>query len=157
MGPQDIDYAKYSLAELLDVRRRIDPEVAPANFARLVAEMERRKDEIHAYTKMNEIETRGLTAGSLFRIVLVGWAFSLGPLLIFSGILSLFGFETFYTDGQPLTGFKGFLLSLILAPILVIFFTLGTWVFLAIGNSLYATWLRRRSEWITIYYKPTND
>ncbi len=34
-----IDYAKYSAAELFDIRRRIDPKVAPANFMRLVAEI----------------------------------------------------------------------------------------------------------------------
>ncbi len=65
-----IDYAKYSVAELLDIRRRIDPAVAPANFARLTAEMERRKDEIDAYTKKREQTHEAETAK---RVVLLGW------------------------------------------------------------------------------------
>ncbi len=65
-----IDYAKYSVAELLDIRRRIDPAVAPANFARLTAEMERRKDEIDTYTKQREQTHEAKTAK---RVVLLGW------------------------------------------------------------------------------------
>lgn len=41
--------------------------------------------------KTTTIVTKGLAPGSLFKLIFVGLAFSLGLFIIFMGILSLFG------------------------------------------------------------------
>lgn len=44
----DIDYTRYSVDQLLDVKQHIDPEVAPENYRRLLEELDKRSEEIAA-------------------------------------------------------------------------------------------------------------
>ena len=44
----EIDYSKYSLADLINIKQNIDPDVAPDNYQNLLAELEARKPELVA-------------------------------------------------------------------------------------------------------------
>ena len=44
----NIDYSEYSLDELLDVKRHIDPEEAPENYQNLMTELKKRDNEIRS-------------------------------------------------------------------------------------------------------------
>jgi hypothetical protein len=86
------------------------------------------------------VNTRGLSAGSLFKIVFVGYFLSLGPILLLFGVLSIFGSETVRLNDEPVKGIAGFLLSLVMIPIFVVAASVITWLLLASGNWLYTRW-----------------
>ncbi len=52
----EVDYTTYTVEELLDVQRNINPNVAPENFRRLNEELEKRKDEINEKLEEKEQE-----------------------------------------------------------------------------------------------------
>lgn len=98
-----------------------------------------------------EIVTKGLSAGSLFKVVLIGLGLSIGLLIILAGLLSIFGAETIEWNDKPVTGLSGFLLSLIMAPVFVGVFSSMIWLFLVVGN-----WLYTRVKTVTIRYRPVD-
>ena len=51
MNPIDVDYSKYTVEQLLDAKRSIDPKVAPENYEKLCVELELRKDEIKEHVE----------------------------------------------------------------------------------------------------------
>jgi len=51
MNPIDVNYSKYTVEQLLDAKRSIDPKVAPENYEKLCAELELRKDEIKEHSE----------------------------------------------------------------------------------------------------------
>ncbi len=79
---------------------------------------------------MDKVYTRGLAVGSLFEIVVIGLGFSLGPLIVFYGFLSMFGAGTVTWNDEPVTGVGGLLLSVVMAPVMVLLFSVVIWLFL---------------------------
>lgn len=86
---------------------------------------------------MQLIETKGLSAGSIFKILFMGLLFSLGPLLITAAICSYFGVHVITLNGIYVFGLKGLLTGLIMAfsfpllfaGILSPFIILGIWLY----------------------------
>jgi hypothetical protein len=84
----------------------------------------------------NQIEVRRISQNSLFKIMLIGFSTVCIPSSILCGMLSLFGAEAIHWNNQPITGVAGLLASLILGPLLALFFAflssfawLGLWVY----------------------------
>lgn len=96
-----------------------------------------------------QIKTKGIGLGTLFKILFIGLALSLGPLIIIFGIFALFGYGTITVNNEIVTGGKGLLASIIMAPIFSIVFAGIGWVFIAFG-----LWLFTRFKALTIRYKP---
>ena len=85
----------------------------------------------------NTVQTRGISGGSLFKLLFVGYLLSVGPLIIIFGIFSLFGAETIHVNNEAVTGFKGLIASIIMAPIFSGISACINWVFIAFGQWLF--------------------
>lgn len=83
------------------------------------------------------VTSRGLTAGSLYKVLLIGHAFSLGLLLICMGVFSLFGYETVHVEGLPAVGLQGLLAASIAAALFSVVFAFLNWIFIFTGNWLF--------------------
>ena len=81
-----------------------------------------------------EIKSRGMTAGSLYKVLLIGHTFSIGLLLVFMGVFSLFGYETVHIEGVPAVGLKGLLTSILAAGLFAVVFSSINWLFVLTGN-----------------------
>jgi hypothetical protein len=81
---------------------------------------------------------RRLSTGSVFRIVAAGSFFSLVPLVLFFGILALFGLNTIKWNNKPIYGLSGLLVSPLIGIIMAAFFTAFGGVALAFGLWLYS-------------------
>lgn len=64
-----------------------------------------------------------LSAGTVYKILLVGLAASLVPLGVLFGLLALFGFDTVTWNGQPLHGWRGLLVGPLIGGLMAIMFT----------------------------------
>lgn len=80
---------------------------------------------------------RGLKATSLFKLLFIGYAFSLGLLILIAGVTGLSGMSFFTLNGQPVVGVQGLMQSIIWAPLTVVFMTLFTGAMVVLGNCLY--------------------
>ena len=49
MNPEEVDYSKFTVEQLLDVKRSINPNVAPENYEKLCTQLELRKEEIEEH------------------------------------------------------------------------------------------------------------
>jgi hypothetical protein len=94
------------------------------------------------------VVTKGLSAGSLYKILFIGNVFSLGPVIVIMGILSLFDLSHIQFGETTLTGIYGFLASLILAIIIPLISALTNWVILGFG-----LWVYHRFGHLKITYK----
>lgn len=81
--------------------------------------------------------SKGVSLGSLFKIFFLGLLLSIGPIIILLGVLSFFGFHTFFWHGQPLTGFDGLLASIIMAPVFAAVMSLIIGALVAFGLWVY--------------------
>ena len=61
----------------------------------------------------------------------------------------MFGAGTVTWNDEPVTGVGGLLLSVVMAPVMVLLFSVVIWLFLVVGN-----WLYTRFGGITIHYWP---
>jgi hypothetical protein len=99
-----------------------------------------------------KIEIKRLSTGTIFKVLLIGGAFSIVPFSLVMGILSLFGASTVTWNDQPLTGFSG----LIAAPFIGAFITLvisGLFgLFMAAG-----LWVYSKFKPLTLHYWQTNE
>lgn len=95
-----------------------------------------------------KITSRGIRADSLFKVLLIGHAFSFGLLMVCLGVLSLFGYETVRIEGVPAVGLKGFLAAIFAAVLFSLVFAFMNWIFILIGNWLFT---RLRSYDIVIH------
>ncbi|MCH9644996.1 MAG: hypothetical protein K0U29_07045 [Gammaproteobacteria bacterium] len=95
---------------------------------------------------LQSFKTRGLSAGSLFKLLLVGYLCSVGLLMVIGGIFALFGADIFYVyhhlsatqnDLHYVTGVKGLLFGVIGAPIISLISAAINWVFIGFGQWLY--------------------
>lgn len=88
------------------------------------------------------IQTKGLSAGSIFKILFIGLLFSLGPLLIIAAICSYFGKHVITLNGIYVFGLKGLITGLVMAPtfpllfacILFLFISFGIWIYTRFKN-----------------------
>lgn len=83
------------------------------------------------------ITAKGISAGSLYKVLFIGHAFSLGLLIVCMGIFSLFGYETVHIEGMPATGLKGLLTAMVAAALFALVFSFLNWLFVLIGNWIY--------------------
>jgi len=88
-----------------------------------------------------KITSRGITAGSLFKILFIGHAFSFGMLVFLMGVLSFFGYETVLLQGNPVFGVTGLMSGVFTAAIFALLFSFINWVFILFGNWLYTRFL----------------
>lgn len=144
---QEIDYSRYTIAQLLDVKRNIKPELAPTNYKNLLTALESRKDEIDAFFKQ-EVAEKKKTRVKL--IVILGWSQLLAAaILLVLLVIKLINAP----DGQSVTlsgfiiwmipfglnGFAGYLsvkeklvgywLSIINQAMQLILFNIGGWLY----------------------------
>ena len=56
----NVDYSEYSLDELLDVKRHIDPEEAPENYQNLMTELKKRDIHQVIHRQYNEVRGYGI-------------------------------------------------------------------------------------------------
>jgi len=73
------------------------------------------------------ITLRRIKAGSLFKLVFLATATVIVPLFLFFGLLALFGANTVSVAGEHVTGIKGLVSAVIMAPLFVIIFSLFAW------------------------------
>jgi hypothetical protein len=87
----------------------------------------------------SKIEIKRLTLDTIFRLLFIGFLFSLVPFFIIFGVLSLFGIggTSFTFDNQVISGipaliyspFIGLFITLIFTAIFGIFISFGLWLF----------------------------
>ena len=90
-----------------------------------------------------------LTAGSLFKLTLIGWMLTIVPFCALCGVLSLMGYGTVTLNNEPVTGVKGLLTSLALGPLLAFAGSCIQWLFMAGG-----LWVYSLFRPLTIQYVP---
>jgi hypothetical protein len=66
----EVDYSKYTISQLLDVKRNIYPEQAPTNYKNLLGELDSRKDELERYYKQQRLEK---IKKRIDQIAFLGW------------------------------------------------------------------------------------
>lgn len=86
---------------------------------------------------LQELQTKGLSAGSLYKILLLGFLFSLGPLFIIAAICSYFGAHVLTLNGIYVIGLKGLITGFIMAPVFPLLFSSIFFIFIAFGLWLY--------------------
>src|SRR5579871_2511531 len=82
---------------------------------------------------MKTIETRGLSAGSLYKLLFIGL---LPPIFIFSfacGMASLFGYSTVTFNDHYVYGLKGLVTSILLGIFIPIILSAFLWCLISIG------------------------
>ena len=84
-----------------------------------------------------KITSKGITAGSLFKILFIGHAFSFGLLVILMGVLSFFGYETVFLQGNPVFGVTGLISGIFMAGLFALLFSFFNWIFIFTGNWVY--------------------
>jgi len=84
-----------------------------------------------------KITSKGITAGSLFKILFIGHAFSFGLLVILMGVLSFFGYETVFLQGNPVFGVTGLISGVFSAAIFALLFSFINWIFIFTGNWIF--------------------
>lgn len=84
------------------------------------------------------IRARKLTKGSLLKIIFIVHCLTLLPFTLLCGIASVFGANTIRINQRPVTGFEGFVMSLLLGPFFCIFFSVFLWVIYAIALWIYS-------------------
>ncbi len=85
-----------------------------------------------------EIESKGLTMGSIFKLSIIGYTFSFGLFILVSGILSLIsGDGSFRIGNKPISGITGFISLIFAIPLLVLVFGGINAFLLSSGNWIY--------------------
>ena len=79
------------------------------------------------------IHLKRIKAGSLFKLIATAVFSVLVPLIVFFGVLALFGFRTIHVNFHPVFGMQGLLASLVLAPLSSLFFSVIAWIAIYLG------------------------
>lgn len=79
------------------------------------------------------VRVRRIKSGSLFKLIFTGFAAIFLPIFLLCGIAAFFGKSTITVQQQHVTGIMGLVDAIIMAPFLIFFFTVFTWVFLYLG------------------------
>ncbi len=99
-----------------------------------------------------EIESKGLTMCSIFKLSIIGYAFSFGLFILVSGILSLIsGDGSFRIGNKPISGITGFFSLIFAIPLLVLVFGGINALFLSSGN-----WIYCLVKPLKLVFKPIN-
>jgi hypothetical protein len=98
------------------------------------------------------IRIKRIKAGSLFMLLATAISSILVPLIVFLGVLSLFGFQTVHVNYQPVVGVEGLLASLIMAPLFSFFLSIIAWVIIYFGILVWSLFGP-----ITIAYVPSTE
>jgi hypothetical protein len=106
----------------------------------------------HTVNDTKTVRIKRIKAGSLFTFVATAIASFFIPLIVFCGVLSLFGFKTIHVNGHPVTGVDGFLASLFMAPLFSIILSIIVWFALYLGVRI-----RGFFSPATIVYVPASD
>src|SRR5690242_13646425 len=77
---------------------------------------------------VRRIHVRRIKAGSMFKLVFLATAAVFVPMIVFFGVLAFFGARSVTLSGQYVTGVKGLVTSLVLAPVFTLLFSLFAWV-----------------------------
>ena len=83
------------------------------------------------------ITSKGIRAGSLFKILFIGHAFSFGLSVALMGVFSFFGYETVSLQGNPVFGVTGLVSGVFSAAIFALLFSFLNWLFIFTGNWLF--------------------
>lgn len=86
---------------------------------------------------MKSVMTRGLAAGSIFKLLFVGNLFSVGLLILIIAILSLFDVGNITVNNKPVEGVAGFFVGLAMIPTFSLIFAAVNWCFIALGQFLW--------------------
>lgn len=98
---------------------------------------------------LQSIQTKGISLGSIFKILFLGLLFSLGPLFIIAAVCSYFGFHVLSLNHVYVTGLKGLITGLIMAPAFPLLFAVLFCLFIKLG-----LWVFTRFTSLAIYFKP---
>jgi len=74
-----------------------------------------------------------LSVGTVFKLVALGTLIPIWGLCILCGLLALGGMQTVHVNGSTVTGAKGFLAALILAPIFWLLISIFCWLWISVG------------------------
>jgi len=88
-------------------------------------------------TGVMKIRLRRIKAGSLFKLVLLASGTIFIPMILFFGVLALFGANTVTLSGKPVTGIMGLVTAVIMAPFFTLFFAVFLWVGAYLGIRLW--------------------
>lgn len=80
-----------------------------------------------------KIRVKRIKAGSLFMLVTAGICSVFIPLIIFFGILALFGCETIHINSRAVVGLAGLVDAIFMVPFFSLFFSVFVWLCLYIG------------------------
>ncbi len=97
---------------------------------------------------MNTMETKGLSAGSLYKLFFIGLLIPLGLFGLGCGIASFFGYSTVYLNDAYVFGFKGLIVGAIIGVILPALMSAFLWVIMGFG-----LWVWTRVSTITLSIK----
>lgn len=105
-------------------------------------------------TNVRKIRLRRIKAGSLFKLVLFSNSAIFVPLIVFFGVLAFFGAKTVALSGEHVTGLKGLITALIMAPFFTLFFSLFAWIGAYIGIRVYGYFRPLELEYVPAGEKP---
>jgi len=97
---------------------------------------------------MQTILTRGLSAGSLYKLLYIGLVIPLSLFFLFCAIASYFGFSTVSLNGDYVFGIKGLITGCVLGIIFPIIFAGLLWCLIAFG-----LWVWTRLSRLTLTIK----
>ncbi len=101
----------------------------------------------HTIDDSQKIRIRRIKAGSLFRLVAAAAFCVFVPLIVFMGILALFGFRTVLVNHHQVYGIEGLIAALVMAPIFSLMISVLGWAVLYAGIFIWG-----RFKPITISY-----
>jgi len=103
-------------------------------------------------TDTRRIRLRRIKAGSLFKLIFIAGATTLCPFILFCGVLAFFGANTITVSGAHVTGLKGLVAAIIMAPLFVLIFSLFFWIAAYVGLRVFGYF-----KPITIEYVPAEN
>ena len=99
-------------------------------------------------TDVRKIRLRRIKAGSLFKLVFLSSSAIFIPMIVFFGVLAFFGAKTVTFSGEQVTGVKGLVTALIMAPFFTLFFSLFAWIGAYIGIRIFARFWPLELEYV---------
>jgi hypothetical protein len=105
----------------------------------------------HTIDDAQQICIKRIKAGSLFKLVASATFSFFVPLIVFFGILALFGFPTIRVNFRPVVGIQGLLTALIMAPFFSLILSVIVWVAMYFGIRIWGCFAP-----LTISYVPGN-
>lgn len=74
-----------------------------------------------------------IESGTLFRLIIIGYAGIFIPVTIISGVLSLFELVPTIFNNENYFGVEGLIIAIVAAPFYLLLMSGATWIFLIIG------------------------